>query len=242
MKNPRVHKINDKVYAITGLYHDGGSGDGVNAGIIFTEKSIIFIDSGMTISSAEFLWKTASERMKNPKEIYLILTHHHSDHVFGMKVFKERGSKVIAHEKIREVLEDDKGFYKNFMRKKNNWGTKEADIIFGDVLLSLPDQLITEDKVLNIDGEEIYLLVVPGHVSDEISVYHPKSKTLFAGDAVYEGRPPTTRFGNKKEWKAWIDQLERLKKLDIKIICPGHGELCFKKEIEKNIGHLKALL
>jgi len=48
--DPKVHRITDNVYAITGFYHTTGRGFGVNAGIIFTAKSVVFIDSGMTIS------------------------------------------------------------------------------------------------------------------------------------------------------------------------------------------------
>jgi len=96
--------------------------------------------------------------------------------------------------------------------------------------------------VLNIDGDEIHLLVTPGHVPDEISVYHPSSRTLFAGDAIYEGTGLTTQFGGPEEWKIWIDHLERLKKLDILNIVPGHGQICSRDEIDRNINFLKEKL
>jgi glyoxylase-like metal-dependent hydrolase (beta-lactamase superfamily II) len=51
-----------------------------------------------------------------------------------------------------------------------------------------------------------------------------------------------TRFGSPTEWKIWISQLERLKKLEIDTIVPGHGELCSKKEIDRNIAFLRGLL
>ena len=87
--------------------------------------------------------------------------------------------------------------------------------------------------------EDIHMLVAPGHVPSEISVYHRASATLFAGDRRYEGVPPTTRFGGPAEWKAWISHLERLRQLDIDIICPGHGGLCSKEGIDRNIGYLR---
>lgn len=236
---PKVHKITEKVYAITGLYHPAGS---VNAGIIFTAQSIVFIDSGMTIASGEFLWQTANEPMKGQKDLYLILTHHHSDHVFGMRVFKDKGARVIAHKGVREFLENDNGRYKRFIVEKYGWSPQKGDEILGDVLLSLPDQLIEKDTFLDIDGEEIHLLVTSGHVPSELSIYHPASKTLFAGDTIYEGMPPNTRFGGPTEWQVWISQLERLDQLEIDIICPGHGNLCSKQEIERNIAYLKGLL
>jgi len=236
---PEVHKLTENVYAVTGLYHTAGEKAGVSAGIILTAKSIIFIDTGMTIASGEFLWQLAEKRIKGKKDLYLILTHHHSDHVFGMKVFKEKGAKIIAHNNVRRFLENDNGRYKSFILKMTGWSAEEGDKILGDVVLSAADQLLVQDTILNIDGDEIHLLVTPGHVPSELSIYHPKSKTLFAGDAVYQGIPPHTRFGGPAEWKLWISQLERLKPLEINAIVPGHGELCNKEEIDRNIVHLE---
>ncbi|MDH5706039.1 MAG: MBL fold metallo-hydrolase [Candidatus Aminicenantes bacterium] len=241
--NPEVHKLQDNVLAITGLYHSSGGGSGTNAGIIFAKNSVIFIDSGMSIASGEFLWKTAQEKMKGNENLYLILTHHHSDHVFGMRVMEEKSAQVIAHKLVEgEFIEMDGEQYKRFLVERSGWSKEQGDLIFGDVVLSQPDVLIEKDTVLNIDGEEVHILVTPGHVPDELSVYHPGSRTLFAGDAIYEGSRLTTRFGGPEEWKLWISHLERFKKLDIATVVPGHGKLCSREEIDRNISYLKEVL
>ncbi len=240
--NPEVHRITKDVYAVTNLFHSRGKKAGVNAGIIITSHSIIFIDSGMTIASGEFLLRTAGEIAKGKKNMYLILTHHHSDHVFGMRVFKDKGARVIAHRVLREELKDDNGRYKRFIIEMDKLSSEEEDLIYGDVLLSSPDEVIEQDTVLTIDGDEIHLLVTPGHDRDAISVYHPRSRTLFAGDTVYEGMQPNTRFGRPAEWKTWIAQLERLKQLAVGAVVPGHGKLCSKQELDRNIAYLKSLL
>jgi glyoxylase-like metal-dependent hydrolase (beta-lactamase superfamily II) len=241
--NPEVHRLRDDVFAVTGLYHSSGGGFSTNAGIIFTTNSVIFIDSGMSIASGEFLWKTAQEKMKGNENLYLILTHHHADHVFGMRVMEEKGAQVIAHKLVKEwFVEMDGERYKRFLAERSGWSKEQEDLIFGDVVLSQPDVLVEKDTVLNIDGEEIRVLVTPGHVPDELSVYHPGSRTLFAGDAIYEGSPLTTRFGGPAEWKKWISHLERFKKLDIAAIVPGHGKLCSREEIDRNISYLEEVL
>ncbi|UCE17351.1 MAG: MBL fold metallo-hydrolase [Gemmatimonadota bacterium] len=240
--NPDVRELAENVIAVTDLYHPAGEDAGTNAGMIFTSKSVIFIDAGMSIASAEFLWKTAGERMKGDETLYLILTHRHSDHVFGMRVMKEKGARVIAHQILKEWFGVFKDRYKDVMVHRLGWSLEKADQIFGDVLLSHPDQIITQDTVLQIDGEEIHLLTTPGHLPDELSVYHPKSRTLFAGDAIYEGMNLTTHFGGPAEWKQWIAQLERLRRLNIDMIIPGHGKPCPKEEIDRNISYLKEML
>jgi len=85
--------------------------------------------------------------------------------------------------------------------------------------------VIEGDTILNIDGEETQPLCTPRHVLSGISVYHPASKVLFAGDAVYSGMSLTTRFGGPKEWHEWIESLKKLSTLKISAIVPGHGPL-----------------
>ncbi len=194
----------------------------------------------MSIASGEFLWNIAQRRMKGDENLYLILTHNHSDHVFGMRVMKERGAKVIAHRMVRFWFKRLNGErYKEILRKRQGWSPEKADEIFGEVILSEPDEVVDRDAVFKIDGDEIHVLVTPGHVPSELSVYHPKSKTLFAGDTIYEGSPLTTRFGGPNQWRQWISQLDRLKKLEINTVIPGHGKLCAKEEIDRNINYLR---
>jgi len=128
------------------------------------------------------------------------------------------------------------------MVKDYSYTKEKAEQTLGDVKLFLPDEIFKEDMNLQIDDDKLLLLYTPGHVPSEISIYHPKSKTLFAGDTVYEGMPLTTRFGGLKQWKLWIQSLEKLDQLDIENIVPGHGRICGKDEIQKNIDYLKNLL
>ncbi|MBN2230854.1 MAG: MBL fold metallo-hydrolase [Candidatus Thorarchaeota archaeon] len=238
--SPKVYELHEGVYAVIGLYHISGS-IGTNAGIIMTPDSVVFIDSGMTISSAEFLWRVAQDHMSGNEDLYLILTHHHSDHVFGMRVLREKGVRVIAHSGVREYLDDPDGKYLEFVKSLMRCGPEEAKEILGDVRLTVPEQLIDNDTVLKV-GTEIHLLATPGHVPSELSVYHPSSKTLFAGDTIFSEGSPTTRFGGPDDWRLWISHLERLRQMDIATICPGHGELCTIDEIQRNIDSLNETL
>ncbi|UCC74626.1 MAG: MBL fold metallo-hydrolase [Gemmatimonadota bacterium] len=240
--NPTVHRLAEDVYAVTDLYHSQGPLAGVNAGIVFAPGAALIIDSGMTMASGRLLWELASARLEGTERLFLVLTHHHSDHVFGMQVFRDEGARVIGHRMVEDELRDDNGFYKSFIARMEGWTAEEADEILGDVVLSVPDTTIDSDHSLALDGEEVLLLVTPGHVDDEIVVFHPRSGTLFGGDAIYEGRPPNTRFGGPEEWRTWIGQLERLNDLDIGTIVPGHGKLSPKSLIDTNIEYLEAAL
>lgn len=228
----QVQEIRRNTFAVLGLGHPDIVR--VNAGFIVTPSVVVSIDAGMTVADGEFLWQVA-HALAPERESLLVLTHHHSDHVFGMRAFRERGAKIIAHARVREFLENDAGRYKAFIIEKY---LKDGEHILGDVILSLPDQLIEEDVALNIGGEEIRVMVTPGHVPSELCVYVPRRKVLFAGDAIYEGMRPNTRFAGPVEKAEWVRQLRRLQELDIDVIVPGHGNICGKDEIERNIARL----
>ncbi len=237
--NPKVFRLAENVFAVEHLYHSKGPLAGVNAGIILTAESVIFIDSGMSIASAEYLWRLAQKKMTGQKKIYLILTHSHSDHVFGMQFFRDKGAEVIGHRLTAEHLKDDNGRYLRFIIEMDRITPEEGTKRYGHVVLSEPDRYIDQDTCLTIDGEDVRIFVTPGHTPDSICIYYPRSKTLFAGDTVYEGMDPTTRFGGPKEWKEWITHLERLKKLDIQTVVPGHGKISGIWILDQNISFLK---
>jgi glyoxylase-like metal-dependent hydrolase (beta-lactamase superfamily II) len=239
---PTVHRIAEGVYAVVDLYHSAGPLAGVNAGIVLGRDAVVFIDSGMTETAGRFLWELVPESLKEDKRLFLVLTHHHSDHVFGMGILRDNGATVIAHRIVSEELRNDGGFYKSFIAQLEGWSMEEADEVLGDVRLSAPDIAIDNDYVLDLGGNEIRLLVCPGHVPDQIVVYHPRSQTLFGGDTIYESRSPNTRFGGPQEWSRWITELQRLKGLDISTVVPGHGKLSGKDILDQNIESLRTVL
>jgi glyoxylase-like metal-dependent hydrolase (beta-lactamase superfamily II) len=231
---PQTQEIAPGVFVFTKLVHFFHK-IGVNAGIIQTPRSIIFIDSGMSAYSGAYLYNFAKERMKGDEDLYLILTHKDTDHCFGMNEMKKNGATVISHEHSADIIVEESDIPNNRIAKmiKRTY-TQE---VFGDVVLSRPDQTITEDTILDL-GEEIHLLAVPGHTPGDIAVYHPRSKVLFAGDALLEGMNPYVR-QDSIDIETWIKNLERLKKLDIEWILPGHGDLSKPDIIDSNIHYLK---
>jgi glyoxylase-like metal-dependent hydrolase (beta-lactamase superfamily II) len=232
--NPQIEEIAPGVFVVTKLVHFFAK-IGVNAGIIQTSESIIFIDSGMSAYSGEYLWNFAKEKMSGNEELYLILTHKDTDHCFGMNEIKKHGATVISHEHTAEILHAERDLSMNAIAKRARKQYYPDDVL-GDVVLSRPEQTIIRDTVLNL-GEEIQILSIPGHTPGDIAVYHPRSKVLFAGDAILEGMDPYVR-PDSINIKTWIKNLERLRELDIEWILPGHGALSKPDIIDSNILYL----
>jgi len=231
-------RVAQNVYAVLDMFHPIG----VNAGFIVTKKHIVYVDAGWTIPSAQTILGYSFAVAPNNKPKYLIFTDHHPDHISGMKAFKEAGAKTIGHVNLDLWLREY--FIQNWRDFIAQWFEDEAEkeLLFGDVELSPLDQTIDKDTVIRVDDEEIHVLYTPGHWKACLSVYLPSSRALFAGDTIFSGFEPTTRFGDKNLWKQWIESLHRLGNLDISCIIPGHGRLCSTKEISRHIRYLKELI
>lgn len=231
-------RIAENVYAVMDLYHPIG----VNAGFIVTKRHIVYVDSGHTIPSARTIYGYSKAAAPENEPSYLILTDHHTDHIFGMKVFRDVGATVLGHERLDRWMKEY--LMPNFGKvlKTFELDEKATDLIYGDVELFPLDVKVDRDTKIDVDGEEINILTTPGHWEACLSVYIPSSRILFAGDTIYSGFNPTTRFGDEELWRKWINSLEKISELDIKQIVPGHGRICTKEEIPRHIRHLENLL
>jgi len=236
-------RIAQNVYAVLDMFHPIG----VNAGFIITKKHIVYVDAGLTVPSAKTIigYSLAVAPYNKPK--YLIFTDYHPDHVFGMKAFKDAGAKTLGHANLdlylhEYLIQNWREWIQNWNKRMNLWDESDIEHLFGDVELSRLDQTIDKDTVIKVDNEEIHVLNTPGHWKACLSVYLPSSKVLFAGDTIFSGFEPTTRFGDKNLWQQWINSLEKLSKRDISCIIPGHGRICDTKEIHRHIEYLNELI
>jgi glyoxylase-like metal-dependent hydrolase (beta-lactamase superfamily II) len=250
-KPPSVQRVADGVFAVLSLYHPSSRGRGVNAAFIGTSRTIVFIDSGMTVDSAEFIWNEAVKRFPGRSRSVLVLTHFHCDHTFGMGYFKARGATAIGHRLIVPWL-DPTQFAERLKRQTGKPMTfpevmalesfENPDAgrrILGNVVLSSPDRVIEGDDVLEVDDLRLDLLHVPGHSPDSVCVFERRTGTLIAGDLVYNGGPPFLHDESKEAREQWIRSLLRVERLAILRIVPGHGPVCGESAIADNIRSLR---
>ena len=80
---------------------------------------------------------------------------------------------------------------------------------------------INDINKLKIDGIEV--IKTPGHSRGDVCFYMPKEKILFSGDVLFHrGYIGRTDFSSSIPEKM-RESLNKLKKLDYDILCPGHG-------------------
>jgi len=64
--------------------------------------------------------------------------------------------------------------------------------------------------------------VGPSHTPEDLVIYLPQEKVLFAGDLVFRSRVP---FVGQADSRQWIKALDSLLSFDATVIVPGHGPL-----------------
>ena len=62
----------------------------------------------------------------------------------------------------------------------------------------------------------------PAHTPEDMVVFLPAEKVLFAGDLVFRGRVP---FVGQADSSQWIGFLDTLLAFDAQVVVPGHGPL-----------------
>jgi glyoxylase-like metal-dependent hydrolase (beta-lactamase superfamily II) len=62
--------------------------------------------------------------------------------------------------------------------------------------------------------------VGPSHTPEDLAIYMPQEKVLFAGDLVFRNRLP---FVGQADSNHWIKALDELLVFDMAVVVPGHG-------------------
>ena len=240
---PRTHDLGGGVHAILDM-ETIADVHAANVGIISTARAQVFVNSGQTEEQARFIWNYTQSKAPGREVTYLVLTHHHLDHCFAASFFDERHALIYGHRSFGSCMaEMRKHLGANDYREMIEAFLKiDSDICqryVGSVHPVSPHRHVGEETSIAINGEEVTVLHLPGHTECQLAVYHPKSRILFAGDAINERAGPVTIFSDASDWRRWVAGLEKLKKLEIETIVPGHGELCGPEIIDDHIAALE---
>ncbi len=144
----------------------------------------------------------------------IVSTHCHCDHIGGNKIIQEEASCEIAMHKIG----------KHFIDVRDDWSTwwkyyhQSADFFVCTTALE-------DGAKISIGPHEFEVIYTPGHSSDGIVLYSAKDKVLISSDTLWENDLAviTIRVEGSKACFSMIESLEKLEKLEVKMVYPGHG-------------------
>jgi cyclase len=193
----------------------GGSN---NIWVVFKDY-VFVVDANFPKEAGDVI---AAIKKTTTKPIKFVLdTHHHGDHAYGNCIWAKEGAQIIASRNTARLLktngpkqwEEAAGGAMGRKDLKEN-ELKQADIPFDD-------KYVLDDGTQRV---EIYSFG-HSHTSGDAVAYLPKHKILCTGDACVNG---AFNFMGHSNSGSWIGCLERMEKLDIDLVCPGHGKVAHK--------------
>ena len=188
-----------------------------NAGFIVTPAGVVVIDAlGSPQLAKELLDEIA--RVTPQPVTHVIVTHYHADHIYGLQEFRRRGVRILAHRAALDYLNSDTAASRLQASR-----TDLAPWIDAHTQLVTPDQWLDGATELVLGGTRIQVQPVgPAHTPEDLVVFLPGERVLFAGDMVFRGRVP---FVGQADSRQWIAALDLLLKMDPAVVVPGHGAL-----------------
>ncbi len=209
-----------------------------NSIVIVGDDGVLVFDTNGTPSAASAILAEIRKLTNQPVR-YVVNSHWHWDHWYGNEVYQQAFPevKIIAHEKTlalmkgpaiefnRQGLERDLPNYVAALEKKGGLEHLLEDATFfleqkRGVRHTFPNQAFTDRLDLTLGKRRIQVLnygraVTPG----DAFLYLPDDKVLVTGDLLVN----PVSFALSCYPSEWLATLEKIDRLDVRVIVPGHG-------------------
>lgn len=194
----------------------------VNCYLIETSNGFILIDTALS-SRRDELEEELVKAGCTPGNLRLIvMTHGHLDHTGNCAHLRDKyGSKVSMHRGDVPMIELGDMFYDRNILLRMVFKLVTSILRLG-VTKFKPDILLEDGQDLSPNGFDAKVIHLPGHSKGSIGILTPDG-TLFCGDLLDNTDKPSLNklADDKEEMKA---SLQKLHKVEIKTVYPGHGE------------------
>ena len=163
---PSVEKLADGVYVIHNV-----AGQNQNTMAVEFKDYVLAVEAPGSSDGADSVIKRIKETIPGKPIRYVAVTHHHGDHIGGLRSFIAEGATVITTRGNRGVIETMAAAPQNDRLSKN---PRKLDFMFVD-----------GGKRAVTDGEQTVELIDVGpnpHAREMLIAYLPKQRILFQGD------------------------------------------------------------
>ena len=216
----RAQRVSETVWFVQGEAALGSTANRnfiSNAGFVVTPQGVVVIDALGSPALAEALISTI--RQVTPQPIrFVVVSHYHADHVYGLQAFKALGATIIAHRAAQGYLNSDNA--------QLRLAASRLDLfpwIDDQTRLVPADRWLDADTAIELGGETFRIHHAgPAHTAEDLVVHVEHAGVMFAGDLVFSGRIP---FVGQADSRRWIASLARLIELKPRIVVPGHGPI-----------------
>jgi glyoxylase-like metal-dependent hydrolase (beta-lactamase superfamily II) len=207
------------IYVVTGapgVASQANRGFNSNAGFVITGEGVVVIDALGTPALGQALVNAIRKITDKPIR-YVVLTHYHADHFYGLPALKAAGAQIWANRNGRTYLESGEAEARLKQRQEDlrPW-------VDDSTVLVPADKWLDGDTVFTLGGVRFELVYLgPAHAPDDMLVIVGDTGVVFSGDILFTGRVP---FVGEADSKRWLETFSRLIALKPKVMITGHGE------------------
>jgi len=185
------------------------------------------IDSGLGLAS---LREELADLFERP--VVAIATHRHFDHTGGLFEFDE----IVVHRDDADAVANAEGFASVMIEdyppeELSGYEPPEAllhaapspdfDPTRYAVRPVTPSRIVDEGDVIDLGDRRFTVLHLPGHTPGEIGLLEAVTRSLYAGDCVYESGVLLDELP-ESNIPDYVRSMERLRDLDVETIYGGH--------------------
>jgi cyclase len=108
---------------------------------------------------------------------------------------------------------------------------------FDNITLTPPTKTFENELTLKVGDKEVHLIEVgPAHTLGDTLVHIPTDRIVFTADILFIGGHPIIWAGPTSNW---LRACDRILKMDVDTIVPGHGPITDKKGVAEVKGYLE---
>jgi cyclase len=226
-----LRRLAPNVYAYT-----QASGPGIdnaslsNAGVVAGPDGLLAIDTlGPPIHAKAF--KAAAESATRMPFGRVVNTHHHRDHTNGNCFFAP--IEIVSSAYTRQATIDE-GIPARPYDTRPQWQAGMSELTLAPPTTPLSGGATYRYGNIVVEVIPSY----PAHTFGDLLVYLPEQRLLFAGDVAFSYVTPA---GHNGHITKWIDAIDRIDRMDVDVIVPGHGPIGTRAELRQTRAYLELI-
>jgi glyoxylase-like metal-dependent hydrolase (beta-lactamase superfamily II) len=190
---------------------------GMNSTLIFTDQSALLVDPGVFPPEIDRISDFIEK--ETLKEITILLTHTHGDHISGWNAFSQYKTFThsIVSQKSKIVRDNDVRYLQGMYRKQGYENLK-------DLTFPHPLHYLNDGEVVKINPSDFCFYHTPGHSMDMSVIIIPPEKLLLSGDMLIHTPVPFILHSINQYWKSLHHIRKIIQQFDIQHLIPGHGK------------------